>query len=147
MSLNACLPEPWHSFLAEIDAALAKPVSINCIGGFALTVHYGMSRPTADVDVLEVSPEVFAGPLIVLGCEGGPLHRKYKLYIDPVTIAFFPENYAGRLSEIFPEFTRIFAFGYWTRTMSLSRSLGGTTRETETMYDFSPEPSPSTQGL
>jgi hypothetical protein len=29
------------------------------------------------------------------------LHRKYKLYIDPVTIASFPENYQDRLTEIF----------------------------------------------
>jgi len=101
MSSSALPPEPWHSFLAEIDAALANPVSLNCIGGFALTVHYGMSRTTADIDILEVSAASFAGPLLTLGCEGGPLHRKHKLYIDPVTVAFFPDNYAARLTEIF----------------------------------------------
>ena len=93
MSSSALPPEPWHSFLAEIDAALADPVFLNCIGGFALTVHYGMSRTTADVDLLEVPAAVLAGSLLTLGREGGPLHRKYKLYVDPVTVAFFPDNY------------------------------------------------------
>jgi hypothetical protein len=101
MSSSALPPEPWHSFLAEIDAALAGPVFLNCIGGFALTVHYGMSRPTADIDLIEVPAAVFAGPLLTLGREGGPLHSKYKLYIDPVTVAIFPENYRDRLTEIF----------------------------------------------
>src|ERR1019366_3150733 len=93
MSSSALPPEPWHSFLGEIDAALANPVLLNCIGGFALTVHYGMCRPTADIDLLEDLTALFAGPLLTLGGEGGPLHRKYKLYIDPVTVAFFTENY------------------------------------------------------
>jgi len=98
---SALPPEPWHSFLAEIDAALDTPVFLNCIGGFALTVHYGMARPTEGIDLLEVSAAVLAGPLLTLGREDGPLHKKYKLYIDPVTVAFFPENYDGRLTEIF----------------------------------------------
>ena len=101
MSSSALPPEPCHSFLAEIDAALADPVFLNCIGGFALTVHYGMSRTTADVDLLEVPAAVLAGPLLTLGRECGPLHRKYKLYVDPVTVAFFPDNYEDRLTEIF----------------------------------------------
>lgn len=29
------------------------------------------------------------------------MHRKYKLYIDPVTVAFFPQNYEQRLIEVF----------------------------------------------
>lgn len=101
MSSSSLPPEPWHSFFMEIDAALDAPIFLNCIGGFALTIHYGMPRATADVDLIEVPAAAYAGPLITLGGEGGPLYRKYKLYIDPVTIAFFPENYEQRLTEIF----------------------------------------------
>lgn len=103
MSSNSQPPEPWHSFLAEIDEALDAPVNLNCIGGFALTVHFGMSRNTNDLDLIEVPAALYASPLLTLGGEGGPLHKKYKLFIDPVTVAFFPENYAERLTKIFTE--------------------------------------------
>lgn len=34
------------------------------------------------------------------GYEGGPLHKKYKIYLDHVGIAHVPENYEDRLAEI-----------------------------------------------
>ncbi len=34
---------------------------------------------------------------------GGPLHKKYKIYLHRVGIAKVPENYEDRLSEIFPK--------------------------------------------
>lgn len=42
-------PEPWHAFLAALDAALTQEVSLHRIGGFVLTACYEMKRPTADV--------------------------------------------------------------------------------------------------
>jgi hypothetical protein len=101
MSFNALPSDPWRSFLQEIDEALDEPLSLHCIGGFPLTVRYNLPRPTEDIDLIEVPPSAYAGPLLMLGGEGGPLHKKYKLYIDPVTVAYFPENYADRLTEVF----------------------------------------------
>ena len=30
------MPEPWFSFLSEIDRAATTPISLQCIGGFAV---------------------------------------------------------------------------------------------------------------
>lgn len=50
------IPEPWLSFLGELDAAVETEVRLDCMGGFVVTVVYGFSRPTADLDVLEIAP-------------------------------------------------------------------------------------------
>ena len=50
------VPEPWVSFLKELDALVTEPVRLDCIGGFVVTMLYGLGRPTADVDVLEIAP-------------------------------------------------------------------------------------------
>ena len=47
-------PDPWHSFLAEVDSKLDDMVHLACIGGFVLTVHYGLDRQTSDIDFLAV---------------------------------------------------------------------------------------------
>src|ERR1700677_4980273 len=41
-------PEPWHSFLRELDEAVDDIVRLACIGGFVVTQLYGLERPTAD---------------------------------------------------------------------------------------------------
>jgi hypothetical protein len=45
-------PEPWKSFFSEIDAALSEAVELHCLGGFVMTILYGLDRLTAEVDVL-----------------------------------------------------------------------------------------------
>jgi hypothetical protein len=40
--------------------------------------------------------------MLELGMLGGPLHKKYKIYLDRVGVAKVPENYEDRLTEIFP---------------------------------------------
>ena len=49
-------PEPWRSFLRDIDKKLVQPVELRCIGGFAIAMLYGLPRPTVDVDYLSVVP-------------------------------------------------------------------------------------------
>lgn len=44
-------PQPWHSFFLEIDAAFAQPIAVECLGGFAIAMLYGLPRPTVDVDL------------------------------------------------------------------------------------------------
>jgi hypothetical protein len=46
--------EPWNSFLKELDSAMNTIVRLDCIGGFVVTQLYGLDRPTADVDFVEL---------------------------------------------------------------------------------------------
>ena len=47
------LPEPWRSFLRDLDTQLAGPTELHCLGGFVVAQCYGLMRPTADIDILE----------------------------------------------------------------------------------------------
>ena len=80
-------PEPWDSFLKELDAAVDTPVRLDCIGGFVVTLFYGLDRPTADVDVIELAPPESAETVMALALRGGLLSRKYLIYIDRVAVA------------------------------------------------------------
>lgn len=94
------IPEPWSSFLSEIDAGISEEVEFHCLGGFVVTVVYGFERPTADVDVLAVVPRGEVERLIDLAGRDSALHRKHGLYLDLVTVATVPEDYEERLVEI-----------------------------------------------
>lgn len=94
------IPEPWNSFLSEIDAGLMEEVAFHCLGGFVVTVVYGLARPTADVDVLAVVPRGEIRRLTTLAGKGSALHSKYGLYLDLVTVATVPEDYEERLAEV-----------------------------------------------
>ncbi len=59
-------PEPWHSFLRELDEAVDDIVRLACIGGFVVTQLYGLERPTADIDVIELAPREQADRLMDL---------------------------------------------------------------------------------
>lgn len=97
------IPEPWFSFLKELDALATETVRMECIGGFVVTVLYGLSRATADVDVLEITPRSAADAFSEVAMLGGPLFEKYGLYLDRVTVAQPPYEYESRLQEMFPE--------------------------------------------
>jgi len=47
-------PEPWKSFLAEIDRAVGHRLVLQCMGGFAMAMLYDLPRPTVDIDCLSV---------------------------------------------------------------------------------------------
>jgi hypothetical protein len=95
-------PEPWDSFFRELDVAVQSAARLDCIGGFVVTLFYGLERPTADIDVIELAPRDAATTIMNLGIRGGPLDRKYHLYLDRVAVAVVPENYEDRLVEMFP---------------------------------------------
>ena len=97
------IPEPWLSFLRELDLKAHEEVRLDCMGGFIVTMVCGFSRPTADLDVLEIAPAAVGRSMLELGMQGGPLHRKYKVYLDRVGVAKVPENYEDRLTKIFPK--------------------------------------------
>jgi Nucleotidyltransferase of unknown function (DUF6036) len=99
---NESIPEPWLSFLRELDSAVREDVRLDCMGGFVVTTVYGFSRPTGDLDVLEIAPRDAGRAMLELGMRGSALHRKYKIYLDHVGVANVPEDYEDRLTEIFP---------------------------------------------
>lgn len=102
MSSSSHPGEPWDSFFKELDSAVNAIVRLHCIGGFVFTQLYGLDRPTGDVDVIELAPhEAAANTLVELGIRGGPLHKKYRVYVDHVAVAALPENYEDRLAEMF----------------------------------------------
>jgi hypothetical protein len=102
MPLSSHIPEPWNSFLKELDREAAEETRLDCLGGFVVTQLYGLARATADLDVLLIAPREQRAPLLELGVQGGVLHRKYKIYLDYVAVAKVPEDYEERLTEMFP---------------------------------------------
>jgi hypothetical protein len=100
------LPEPWLGFLQEIDAFLTAEHRFHCLGGFVVTRLYGSSRETSDIDFLTLVQRNES--LVGLAGFGSDLHRKYRVYLDPVGVAIIPDNYEERLTEMFPgHFKRI----------------------------------------
>jgi hypothetical protein len=72
MSLNhkAKLPSPWDGFLEKLDALLREQVHMHCLGGFVVSLYYGLPRPTADVDYFAVIPLGSVGDLQTLAGPG-----------------------------------------------------------------------------
>jgi hypothetical protein len=95
-------PEPWRSFLAEVDSCLHEDATLHCFGGFVLTQLYRVARTTSDLDFLCVVPNV-QGYLTEIAGKGSALHRKHKVYLDAVTVTTPPEDYAERLVPLFPK--------------------------------------------
>ncbi len=102
MCPREAIPEPWQSFLSELDRIATSMVRLDCIGGFVVTMLYGLNRPTADVDVLEIAPRSAANAFSQVAMLGGPLFKKYGVYLDQVTVAQPPYEYESRLEEMFP---------------------------------------------
>ena len=46
---NAMPPEPWCSFLYDLDSQLKDVVALRCLGGFVVTQQYGIGRGTSDI--------------------------------------------------------------------------------------------------
>ena len=95
------IPEPWFSFLSEIDDSLTEPTRFHCLGGFVVTTLYGSPRATSDVDVIAFIPRDGNRSLFELAGKGSPLHKKYRVYLDPVTLAKVPIDHDERLTEMF----------------------------------------------
>jgi hypothetical protein len=93
MPHSSQVPEPWNSFLSELHREATEETRLDCMGGFVVTLLYGLSRATSDLDVLLIAPREQRAPLLELGVRGGVLHRKYKIYLDYVTVARVPEDY------------------------------------------------------
>jgi hypothetical protein len=95
-------PEPWHSFLAEVDSLVPGEVYFYCLGGFVIQQLYDLPRPTLDVDTLPITPRDQTAFLLERAGQGSDLHRKHKIYLDIVTVCDHPDSFEDRLTEMFP---------------------------------------------
>jgi hypothetical protein len=98
---SSIIPEPWRSFLLEIDSHASEVHYLHCLGGFVVTHHYGSVRTTSDVDFLTLVGN--ADDLLEYAGFGSGLHKTFGLYLDPVGVANVPENYAQRMTEMYPD--------------------------------------------
>jgi len=95
-------PSPWKEFLQDLDGAVNEACRLPCFGGFAVTLEYGISRLTSDIDVLDVAPPRMVATLMKEGGKGSPLAIKHKVYLDVVGIANAPYDYESRLRPMYP---------------------------------------------
>jgi hypothetical protein len=96
-------PEPWRSFLSDLDELIKATVELCCIGGFVVAQQYGIGRETSDIDFLSIVTESREDDVEALAGLRSPLHRKYRVYLQHVTIATPPCEYAKRLKQMFPD--------------------------------------------
>lgn len=94
-------PSPWKEFLLELDEQVNEDCRLPVFGGFAVTMAYGLSRATSDIDVLDIAPNHLVRTLTELGGKASHLASKYKVYLDIVGIANPPYEYESRLRPIY----------------------------------------------
>jgi hypothetical protein len=125
-------PEPWQSFFRDIDKSFDQPIALQCIGGFALAMLYGLPRPTVDVDFLSVVPAREIGRLDALAGMGSALHKKHGVHVQHVGIVTVPENYVDRLLPIFPAvYRRVLLIGLEAHDLALSKLERNSARDRE----------------
>jgi hypothetical protein len=95
------LHEPWRSFLRDIDAQLAGPTEIHCLGGFVVAEYYGLLRPTSGVDIIQARGASDLADLRRIAGKGSTLAKKHHVYIDIVAVADIPERYEERLIDVY----------------------------------------------
>jgi hypothetical protein len=94
-------PEPWHSFLTDVDALAPEEVYLYCLGGFVMQQLYGLPRPTVDIDTLPIDPRDQTALLINKAGKNSELYLKHKVYLDIVGVCDYPESYDERLTAMF----------------------------------------------
>ncbi len=115
------LPEPWQSFLTDLDKAAAGPLELRCIGGFAVSLYYGLARPTGDIDVVDVLPNDKKSWLATTAGEDSPLHRRHRVHVQIVAVATVPYNYEDRLRQVTGRFKRLRLFVLDPYDLALSK--------------------------
>ena len=120
---SASTPEPWKSFLEALDESLRAGMQLHCIGGFVVTLLYGLSRETSDLDVLTAVPHDGLAELQRSAGEHSLLHRRFKVYLQPVRIATYPEDYADRLVPMCADLAlrRLAVFGLEAHDLALTK--------------------------
>ncbi len=130
---NKDIPEPWLSFLRELDSAVNEDIRLDCMGGFIISMVYGFSRPTGDLDVLEIAPRKAGRPMLELGMQGGPLHKKYKTTLTMLAWLMCRKTTKSGSPKSFPKCSSISACWPSIPTTLHCQSLNATSNVTEMM--------------
>jgi Nucleotidyltransferase of unknown function (DUF6036) len=96
------LVSPWKEFLEGLDSLLDEPFSLNCIGGFAVVMGYGLPRATNDLDYRTLIPYNRINDLQRMAGPGSGLAKKHKVYLQRPGVDVLPESYEERIHELFP---------------------------------------------
>jgi len=97
-------------------------VTLHCLGGFVVAVRYGLARPTADLDYLEVIPSRHGPLLQELAGPDSALARVHRLYLQHVTVASLPDRYDERLTPLWPgRFARLALLTLEPHDLALSK--------------------------
>lgn len=105
------IPSPWKDFLVALDALLDEPIHLDCIGGFAVVMGYGLRRSTNDLDYRTLRPFSHIRYLQEIAGPQSALARKYGLHLQYTAVDSIPENYEDRLTELLAgQFTNLRLF-------------------------------------
>lgn len=99
---KTALPSPWAEFFQELDVLVSEQVKIHCLGGFVVSIYYGLPRPTADIDYYCATPVYCQKDLQEKAGPGSPLAQKHKVHLHQFSSNTLPEDYEERLVEMFP---------------------------------------------
>jgi hypothetical protein len=69
------IPDPWLSFLRDVNRRLGQSVRVHCLGGFVLSVLWALPRPTGDVDFIEIEPSAAGDELLRIAGQGSDLAK------------------------------------------------------------------------
>jgi len=130
-------PLPWSAFLGELDQAFSEPIALHCIGGFVVSLLFGLPRPTGDIDYIAAIPRHRLEQLEELAGRGSKLEAKYKVHLQHVTVAMMPEDYEARLREMFPRRSKSSGCLRRTHTIWSYPNSRGTVRRTKAMSNIS----------
>lgn len=106
LSRAAAPPEPWRSFLQDLDDRLKGSVELRCLGGFVVTQLYGIGRTTSDIAFLAAIAQSPEDNVETVAGVGSDLHCRHRLYVQHVGIVTPPAGYADRLTRMFPSAAR-----------------------------------------
>ncbi|MGA9042734.1 MAG: DUF6036 family nucleotidyltransferase [Terriglobales bacterium] len=127
------VPEPWNSFIRDLDQVVKGPADFHCIGGFVVTNLYHFERQTRDLDVLAIRSTSDLGELYERAQEGSELHKKHHVYLHRVTvIEAYPEDYDTRMTEMYAgAFTNIRLFAVEAHDLALMKLQRNNERDRE----------------
>jgi hypothetical protein len=132
------LPTRWNAFFQDVGRLIGSAVELHCLGGFVLSARYDLPRPTGDVDYIAAMPPNAVTDLETIAGQGSALSKKHGLYFQYVTVADVPEDYAARLTELFPgAFTRLRLFALDVHDLVLTKLVRNSSVDLEDARAFS----------
>ena len=87
------IPAPWKGFLEKLDKLLEEPVRLDCIGGFAAVMGYGLPRATNDLDYRTLDPYNRINDLQRIAGPASALAKQYGVHLQYTAVDSIPENY------------------------------------------------------